>query len=164
MKFLIQGKEVDLTPTERRFILCLANTPNRVVSHGTLMNVVWGTRFLESSSVKQCIYHLRQKLPKGTIISHRGFGYSLIAPNTAHTPIVHADCHLNSCAFCDGGLFGCSECGALEGANTSECPGYQVKQIVWDCIYQGGLDFKGGVWITETSPHSPSFVRPSVVT
>lgn len=68
-----------------------------------------------------------------------------------------------TCAACT--LFVCAACGLSEGALTSECPGEvgDVRFGLWsdraDAVYDGRLDFRGGQWVEETSPHSPAFRR-----
>lgn len=61
--------------------------------------------------------------------------------------------------FCDGGLFACSVCGALEGATPTECPGTQMDTDTVDLVYAGDMDFVQGAWRPQPSPYSPPGVQ-----
>ena len=85
-RLLIEGHEVNLTPTEWRFLSYLARNEGRVISHATLAEKVWGTEFLQGSAIKMCVRRLRQKLgdhasTEGVIKTHRGIGYSFARPS-----------------------------------------------------------------------------------
>lgn len=56
--------------------------------------------------------------------------------------------------ICDGGLRVCVRCGCIEGAWTSECPDYQIRQSRLDEVYAGNLDFVDGEWKQQVSPNS----------
>lgn len=76
---------------------------------------------------------------------------------TAHTPVVHAagECRSDpSCMFCDGGLFACSVCDALEGKRTTDCPGAPYGDRDAD-VYAGKVDYLDGRWIDAPSPFAP---------
>jgi hypothetical protein len=75
-----------------------------------------------------------------------------------HVPV---ECHCGKmgCMFCDGGLFACKVCGALEGATASECPGRRMSDEEKAAVYNGTLDYRGGEWVKECSPHSPFYYR-----
>jgi len=76
-----------------------------------------------------------------------------------HIQVVHHNCTNTSCSICEGGLFVCSRCGSAEGATTSECPGETIPMDKLDEVYRGHLDFRGGKWVDECSPHSPARYR-----
>lgn len=54
-----------------------------------------------------------------------------------HKGHVAFECHCNrtGCMFCDGGLFSCTICGALEGALLPQCPGRWLSQAEHDENY-----------------------------
>lgn len=57
------------------------------------------------------------------------------------------------------GLFLCSVCGSAEGATTTDCPKRRFNTDAADFIYRGWLDFRNGIWMWATSPHSPKAAR-----
>lgn len=58
------------------------------------------------------------------------------------------DCEMTACPYCQGGLFYCTVCHALEGALTTECCGRRITLEEEYRIYiEGNLDFKGGKWV-----------------
>lgn len=75
------GKVIDLTPTEYRLLVALAENAGRVLSHEQLLNKVWGYEFGEDTGyVKRYIWYLRRKIeddPRNPeyILTERGFGY-----------------------------------------------------------------------------------------
>lgn len=71
-----------------------------------------------------------------------------------HVMLVHApgECpahngeYYRDCMFCDGGLSGCTVCGAFEGAWPDECPGQSMTYEQSDKVYNGELNFRDGEW------------------
>ena len=61
-----------------------------------------------------------------------------------------------ACSICDGGLSVCTVCGLIEGSLTTDCPGKPSHALYGDNIYAGKIDFKGGKWVSECSPHTPA--------
>ena len=79
----VDGRAVDLTPTEYRLLETLARHPNRTVPTETLLAEVWGPQYAgETEHIKHFIWTLRKKIeldpgdPKH-LITERGFGYRL---------------------------------------------------------------------------------------
>lgn len=84
-RLLVDGQEVSLTPTEWKFLACLARNEGRVISHRVLAEKVWGTEFIQGSAIKMCVRRLRLKLgdypqASNVIRTHRGIGYSFTRP------------------------------------------------------------------------------------
>jgi two-component system response regulator VanR len=72
------GQELPLTLREFEILCLLANNEDRVVSHETLLNKVWGYDYYSSEgTVHTHIKNLRSKLPQNIIKTVRGVGYSL---------------------------------------------------------------------------------------
>jgi len=70
--------ELPLTLREFEILALLANNENRVVSHETLLNKVWGYDYYSSEgTVHTHIKNLRAKLPVNIIKTVRGVGYCL---------------------------------------------------------------------------------------
>jgi hypothetical protein len=63
-----------------------------------------------------------------------------------HTP-VECNCDEPYCQFCQGGLFGCSTCGGLEGSVPTHCPGEAMTYKQSDDVYAGRIDYRDGAWI-----------------
>ena len=60
----LYGKEVELTPTEYRFVEYLAKNPNKVLSHNDILAYVWGEEYKnEKHFVHIFASRLRRKLP-----------------------------------------------------------------------------------------------------
>ncbi len=77
----IEGKEVNLTPTEWHMLELLVQNEGRVVPHDMLAKQVWGTEHLDPSTIKMGVRRLRLKLGDSAqlprvIRTHRGMGYS----------------------------------------------------------------------------------------
>ncbi len=54
----------------------------------------------------------------------------------------------DNCPFCNGELFKCTVCNAIEGELTTDCPGRSLTEIESQLIYNlGVLDFIGKNWI-----------------
>lgn len=81
----VDGEKVSLTATEYKLLKCLAEHPNRVVSHEQILTKVWGAEYLgDRSYVKLYVRYLREKLESDPsnprrILTERGFGYRLAA-------------------------------------------------------------------------------------
>jgi two-component system KDP operon response regulator KdpE len=80
------GKHVDLTPTELRLMLYLAENTGRVLTHQQILGKIWGDDFTEDVDyVKLFVYRLRRKIerdPKDPqyILTERGIGYRFVRP------------------------------------------------------------------------------------
>ena len=80
------GKHVDLTPTELRLLLFLAENTGRVLTHRQILDKIWGAEYAEDVDyVKLFIYRLRRKIepdPKHPkyILTERGIGYRFVKP------------------------------------------------------------------------------------
>ena len=81
-----EGKHVDLTPTELRLLLFLAENTGRVLTHRQILDKIWGAEYAEDVDyVKLFIYRLRRKIepdPKHPkyILTERGIGYRFVKP------------------------------------------------------------------------------------
>ncbi|MFP3896494.1 MAG: response regulator transcription factor [Anaerolineales bacterium] len=77
------GKRMDLTPTELRLLLYLAENAGRVLSHEQILREVWGPEYVENVDyTKLFIWRLRQKIEEDPrdpqyILTERGIGYRL---------------------------------------------------------------------------------------
>jgi two-component system KDP operon response regulator KdpE len=82
-KVLVSGKEVPLTPTEFKLLVCLAKHEGRVLPHSYLLTQVWGAEYKdELNYLKLYISYLRKKLEKNPsqpelILTEWGIGYYL---------------------------------------------------------------------------------------
>lgn len=75
-----------------------------------------------------------------------------------HTYETHTKCRNEGhCNVCDGGLAICTTCGGVEGSLAKECPGFRCEGSHGDAIYEGYIDFEGGVWVLGPSIHSPAY-------
>ncbi len=80
------GKRIDLTPTELRLLLFLAENVGRALTHRQILEKIWGDEYSEDVDyVKLFVYRLRRKIepdPKEPqyIISERGIGYRFMDP------------------------------------------------------------------------------------
>jgi two-component system KDP operon response regulator KdpE len=84
------GSEVRLTPLEHRILETLARQPDCVVTHGVLINEVWGPNRSDSRALRVYIGSLRRKIEVSSsrpqyIITEPGVGYRLVAE--AESPI-----------------------------------------------------------------------------
>ncbi|MGC8786913.1 MAG: response regulator transcription factor [Anaerolineae bacterium] len=81
-----QGKPLDLTPTELRLLILLAENEGRVLTHRQILENIWGSEYSdELDYVKLFIYRLRRKLEVDPehpryILSERGIGYRFVNP------------------------------------------------------------------------------------
>jgi DNA-binding response OmpR family regulator len=75
----VLGVEVALTPTEFRMLATFAENPGRVLDHGQLLEMVWGSGLRERDEVKLYVSYLRRKLNKAAKVDPvetvRGVGY-----------------------------------------------------------------------------------------
>ena len=65
-----------------------------------------------------------------------------------HTILEHKNCQINHCGICDGGLAVCTVCGGAEGSLPSECPGEKMTHNQEQGVYNDGLDYKDGKWVS----------------
>lgn len=78
---VLQGRHVDLTPTEFTLLSLLAQNAGRVLTRGELISHVWGAENRASlESLKLYIYYLRRKVERDPqkpefILTSRGVGY-----------------------------------------------------------------------------------------
>ncbi len=79
------GKPIELTPTEHRILMYLAEHPGRVISVEDIFTAVWGFETeVNLNNVKWYIWRLRQKLEGESdqarfIFTERGVGYRFTA-------------------------------------------------------------------------------------
>ena len=80
------GKHLDLTPTELRLLMLLAENTGRVLTHRQILEKIWGAEYADDLDyVKLFIYRLRRKIeadPENPtyILSERGIGYRFVNP------------------------------------------------------------------------------------
>ena len=82
----VDGQEVELTPTEFKLLLTLAERRGRVQARGHLLETVWeAAPDIQTRTVDMHVQRLRTKLGHaGELIETvRGFGYRLRAPGTS---------------------------------------------------------------------------------
>lgn len=70
-----------------------------------------------------------------------------------HTYIDGCENKCGACNLCC--LAVCKECGLYEGALTTHCPGRPVSFDDSQRIYEGKLNYRGGIWVEECSEHTP---------
>ena len=80
-----RGSPVELTPLEFKLLGAFVRHPNQVLSHGQLLELVWGGGDASREQVKLYVGYLRRKLspdaPGSTPIeTRRGFGYAYRPP------------------------------------------------------------------------------------
>ena len=76
------GQELPLTLREFEILCLLAHNEDKVISHETLLNKVWGYDYYSSEgTVHTHIKNLRAKLPENIIKTIRGVGYSMDIKN-----------------------------------------------------------------------------------
>ncbi len=76
----VDGRQLDLTPTEFRIIQILAEAKGRILSRERLLEILWhGEKFVFERTIDVHVRHIRQKLgDSGSIIrSIHGIGYKL---------------------------------------------------------------------------------------
>jgi two-component system KDP operon response regulator KdpE len=80
------GKHLDLTPTELRLLMLLAENLGRVLTHRQILQKIWGAEYADDLDyVKLFIYRLRRKIEvdpgnPAYILSERGIGYRFVNP------------------------------------------------------------------------------------
>jgi len=82
-KVRVDGHEVELTPTEYKLLLLLAERRGRVQGRAQLLEAVWeAAPDIQTRTVDMHVQRLRAKLDRagGLIETVRGFGYRLRAP------------------------------------------------------------------------------------
>lgn len=86
------GELVDLTPTELRLLLVLAENAGRVMTHQQLLEQVWGSEYVdETDYTKLFIWRLRQKIEADPanpryILTERGLGYRFAKATNGSRP------------------------------------------------------------------------------
>jgi len=84
----VRGKEVRLSPTEYRLLVCLAGSAGVVLSRDELLEKVWGPSYRgEDEILRVALWRLRQKLEDDPaspryILTRPGMGYLFAAPET----------------------------------------------------------------------------------
>ena len=84
----VRGKEVRLSPTEYRLLVCLAGSAGVVLSRDELLEKVWGPSYRgEDEILRVALWRLRQKLEDDPaspryVLTRPGMGYLLAAPET----------------------------------------------------------------------------------
>jgi DNA-binding response OmpR family regulator len=80
----LAGRDVRLSPTEFRLLLCMAVNADIVLSRDELLTQVWGDAYKgEDEILRVTLWRLRQKLaddPPRYIVTRPGLGYMLTAP------------------------------------------------------------------------------------
>jgi two-component system KDP operon response regulator KdpE len=77
----LEGEPVELSPTEFRLLIALAEAPGRVHPAAALLSRVWGSEYVDDIDfLRVYIWRLRRKLEKdpdspSRILTERGFGY-----------------------------------------------------------------------------------------
>jgi DNA-binding response OmpR family regulator len=85
LTMILDGNEVELTPTEHRILLYLAEHPGQVVTIEDIFTAVWGfDTDVNVNNVKWYVWRLRQKLdgengPSRFIFTERSVGYRFTA-------------------------------------------------------------------------------------
>ncbi len=80
----LDGEPVRLTPTEFNMLTHLVRNADRIVSHASLLEKVWGREYIDATDyLKSHIQHLRQKLGDSganasRILNERGVGYRFV--------------------------------------------------------------------------------------
>jgi two-component system KDP operon response regulator KdpE len=86
-RVFLEGTEAHLTPVEYRLFAVLASHPGRILTHGRLLQDVWGLSSLESAHyVRVAMAALRKKLERapgqpGFIRTEVGTGYRFMDPS-----------------------------------------------------------------------------------
>jgi len=78
---LLNGQAVELSPTEFKLLVALAEAPGRVHEYASLLKRVWGDEYVDDIDfLRVYIWRLRKKLESdpdtpARIMTERGFGY-----------------------------------------------------------------------------------------
>jgi two-component system response regulator RegX3 len=81
----VDGKEIQLTPSEFKLLAYLAEDPDRVYSRRELMQLLWGSSFVgDERACDAHVANLRRKIEREPavperLLSVRGIGYKLVA-------------------------------------------------------------------------------------
>lgn len=83
----LNNDPIRLTPNEFDLLSYMAKNEGKVLSHQNLLNAVWGSEFIDVSTLKKYVYQLRVKLndttePPKMILSERGVGYKFVKPKS----------------------------------------------------------------------------------
>ncbi|TCO62412.1 DNA-binding response OmpR family regulator [Actinocrispum wychmicini] len=74
----VDGRPVELTPTELRLLLCFVDSPGSVLTRDVLLEQVWDYQWGGDSRVVDVhVQRLRAKVGQDRIETVRGFGYKL---------------------------------------------------------------------------------------
>jgi DNA-binding response OmpR family regulator len=82
----VDSRTQELSTMEFRLLECFLDSPNRVLTHQTLLTQVWGWEYAdERDYLKVYVHHLRQKIEPDPskphyIITERGLGYRFQIP------------------------------------------------------------------------------------
>lgn len=85
----VAGREINLTPTEYRLLLCLVQHQGDVVPHNTLLQEVWGEAYVNQVGyLRLYIRYLRRKIEPNPHEPHiiqtvHGVGYTIASPSIA---------------------------------------------------------------------------------
>ena len=80
----LEGEPVELSPTEFRLLVALAESPGSVHRYATLLSQVWGPEYVDDIDfLRVYIRRLRKKLERNPdkptrILTERGFGYRFV--------------------------------------------------------------------------------------
>ncbi len=80
----LSGKRLNLTPIEYHLLSELVRNEGRVLTHGTLLEKVWGSEYVDDPSfVKKYVHRLRSKIEPDAnnpqmIVTERGIGYRFV--------------------------------------------------------------------------------------
>ena len=77
----LDDEPVKLTASQYRIVACLAKRAGKIVSRNDLADIIYGHDEEKASNVVEVqIFHIRQKLGKDFLQSHRGLGYTIPKP------------------------------------------------------------------------------------
>lgn len=85
-RVIVDGRKVELSPTEYRILCCFLDNRGRILTHQSLLTQVWGWEYAEETDyLKVYIHHLRKKIEKDPrkpsyIVTERGLGYRFQTP------------------------------------------------------------------------------------
>jgi two-component system KDP operon response regulator KdpE len=77
----LDGEVIELTPTEFRLLIALAEAPNRVHAYAALLSSVWGPEYVDDIDfLRVYLWRLRKKIEPDPahprwLLTERGFGY-----------------------------------------------------------------------------------------
>jgi len=76
-RLLKDGREIELSATERELVSCLIQNKGYFVSINSLQNVVWEGRDVSYADIRMCIKRVRQKCGKEFIVNKKLVGYKI---------------------------------------------------------------------------------------